>query len=95
MIIFYFKKLLFFYKVKVIPLCLIFSLVLSCSSSTYHATNNKKAEIKTEETLSASYSLFKRYGLIDEAIILLNQATKMDPERLYLIKYNLGLIYSE
>ena len=95
MITFYFKKLLFIDKVKVISLLLIFSLVLSCSSSTYQETNNKKTEIKTKEILSASYSLFKRYGLIDEAITLLNQAIKIDPERLYLIKNNLGLIYFE
>jgi len=34
-----------------------------------------------------------RYGLIDESIALLNQVSQLAPDKLFLVKFNLGLVY--
>lgn len=34
-----------------------------------------------------------RYGLFDESISLLNQVSQLAPDKLFLVKFNLGLVY--
>jgi tetratricopeptide (TPR) repeat protein len=73
---------------------LVFSSVLGCSSSNPQETNANKIEKRIKKMIADSLKLSEsRYGLIDESIALLNQVSELAPDKLFLVKFNLGLVY--
>jgi tetratricopeptide (TPR) repeat protein len=73
---------------------LIFSSVLGCNSSIPQETNANNIEKRIKKIIANSLKLSEpRYGLFEESIALLNQVSELAPDKLFLVKFNLGLIY--
>ncbi len=93
----YLSRVLLMRKSKFILIeLLILISVLGCNSSIPQETKASEVDQTIKKMIGNSLKLSDpRYGLIEESIAILDRVAQLAPDKLFLVKFNLGLVYSK